>query len=238
MKKPSDNKVEFITSENEHYYPSPKKKGIWYPSITTLLSIYPHGVGLNRWLAAQSSWEASQEVLKAAGKRGTKVHEATQLLEQGSELFRDSYSLEEYEMLMGFVEWHNLFKPKMIHMEKSLVSDRMKTGGTVDRIYEINGKTILLDIKTSSAVHDNYWIQVAAYAKLVKEKLGITVDATAILRLRQLKGNTKTRFEYKAHDKEEYEFDFEEFPRVQFIWNRLNPKAGPKILEIPTTLKL
>jgi CRISPR/Cas system-associated exonuclease Cas4 (RecB family) len=231
----AETKIEVVTSESEHWYPSPRKAGEYYPSVTTVLSVYPKGVGFNKYLAAQSSWESSQQILQDAGKRGTRVHQATQFLEEGSELLRDSYSLDEWEMLMGFVSWYQGAKPETIAVEYPLVSDKLKTGGTIDRVYMIDGKRTILDIKTSGAIYGNYWVQAATYAEMYEQATKTKVDQTAILRLTDRK---KSRYEYKTMDRDEWKKEFKVFKAIQDIWNHLNPNAGPKILEIPLTLSL
>lgn len=234
MPKTLTSKVEVVESSGEHWYKSPKKD-IYHPSVTTYLSIWPRGVGFERYLANAQSWESTQETLKNAGKRGTRVHEATQLLEEGLELQRETYTLDEWQLLMAFVKWHHEFAPKVVFIEKSLVSDKLKTGGTCDRIYEIGGATTLLDIKTSSAIHENYYVQVAVYAKLAELELKIPIEQTAILRLTDRR---KDGYEFKVRNKEEWHNDFKLFKPIQELWNHINPDAQPKILEVPTTLKL
>lgn len=229
----ADTKIEFITSENEHWYPSQKKKETWYPSVTTVLSIWPKGVGFNRWLGNQESFDSSQQTLKAAGDRGIRVHNATQVLEEGGSLHRDAFSLEEWQMIMGFVNWHRKYNPEVIFVEKSVVSDAEQTGGTIDRLYRIDGQVILLDIKTSSAVHDQYWVQTGVYAHLLAVELKIMVDATAILRLAPRR---KELFEYVLHD--EWGKDALLFDNVYGIWKFLFPNAQPKFLELPLILSL
>lgn len=235
MNEKNEIKIEVVTSQNEHWYPSQKKKGLFLPSVTTILSVYPKGIGFNKYLTAQSSWESSQQILQDAGKRGTRVHEATQLLEEGQELIREMYALDEWECLMGFVAWHAENKPQVGFIEHSLISDKLKTGGTIDRIYTIDGRITVLDIKTSNAIHGNYWVQAATYAKMAEMNLDLKVDQTAILRLTDRR---KDRYEYKVRDRSEWLEDFKLFKPLQAIWNHLNPNAKPKILEIPTTLKL
>jgi hypothetical protein len=235
MKKENTTKTEFITSESEHWYTSEKKKNTWYPSVTTILSVFPKGIGFNKYLTAQVSWESSQEILKTAAKRGTNVHKGTELLEEGVVLSREFYTLEEWQMLEGFVKWWREYNPILIHKELGIVSDKIKTGGTIDRIYSIDGSLVLLDIKTSGAIHDNYWVQVAAYVKLFEEKHKEKIDYVAILRLAPRK---KSGYEYVIKTKEDFQRDFKIFKASQETWNYINPKAQPKLLEVPLTLSL
>jgi hypothetical protein len=229
--------TEFITSENEHWYPSAKKKDVYYPSVTTIIgACFPKGYGFQKYLANQESWEKSQEILKAAGTRGTNVHKGSELLEEGHMLSRASYTLEEWQMLEGFVKWHKTYHPQVQAIEFSAVSDKLKTGGTIDRIYMIDGVRTLLDLKTSSAIHDNYWAQTAAYVKLWEEiHPDMPIEQTAILRPTTRR---KQGYEYCLHTREQIEEDFKIFKSVQALWCYLNPTAKPTILDVPTTLSL
>lgn len=233
-----------VTDSSEHWYPSLRKKGVYYPSITTLLSVFPKGIGFNMYLTAQTSWEASQKTLEEAAQRGTRVHNACDRLENGEELKIEEFPQEEWLRIWGFVKWIESYKPKLIYKELGMVSDKFKTGGRIDRVYEIDGKIIVLDIKTGKSNYDNYYAQTSAYATLLgdpktmfyEKAESVQVDDTAILRLSHL---SKNGYQYSIRGKEEWKNDFKSFKNCQEIWNYLNPdKKGPKILELPSTLKL
>ena len=227
---------EKIEIEGFRWYPSSRKREVWYPSVTSILEYFPKGKRFEMYLANQESYESSQTILKAAGQRGTNVHKGTELLESGIVLLRENYSLEEWQHLEGFVNWWKKYRPEKIAIEKSLVSDKLKTGGTVDRIYRIGEEIVLLDIKTSSAIHDNYWSQTATYAKLWEEKYPeCPITNTAILRTAPRR---KDGYEFAIHTRNEIEEDFKIFKSVQLLWNYLNPNAKPKIIEVPETLSL
>ncbi len=66
-------------------------------------------------------------------------------------------------MLIGFINFHKDIAPKVMMTERSFVSDTLETGGTIDRIYMIDGEYVILDFKTSKAIHNNYWLPIAAY---------------------------------------------------------------------------
>ena len=227
--------IEIITESSQHWYPSPKKKGIFYPSVTTINSVYPKGIGFNKYLTEQKSWESSQEILEEAGQRGSNVHFGAELLEQGQILHQESYKIDEWQRLVGFVNWFTEFKPELLATEYKVVSDKYKTGGTIDRIYRIDNQVILLDLKTGKRMYPNYWLQVAAYEKLIAEKKVFPkVDAVAILRLTPLR---KEYYEYVILDN--WEDAWEAFRSCQTIWKYENGKdAKPKVLTLPTELKL
>lgn len=229
--------TEFVTSNDEHWYQSRKKENIWYPSVTTVLGdSFPKGKHFEKYLAELDSWEESREILKSAGKRGTNVHNATEELEKGEVLQRTSFTAEEWKMLEGFVRFYLDNNPEPIAIEQSVISDKIQTGGTIDRVYVLDGIVTLLDIKTSSAIHDNYWVQTATYRHMWEEnKNNPRIERTAILRLvpRMKKG-----YELKFHDIDEMNEDFEVWKAVRTIYNYRNPKAGPKLVDIPDTLSL
>jgi hypothetical protein len=231
----------FTTIGDEHWYPSKTIEDKWYPSVTTILKAYPKGVGFERYLANQESYESSREILKAAGSRGTNVHDATERLENGSILHRTEFTDEEWKMLMGFINFHKDLKPEIIMTEKSIVSDVLETGGTIDRVYKIDGEYVLLDFKTSKAIHNNYWLQVAVYHGLFmeqREALGlghITPMRTAILRLAPGK---KSGYELAYHDMSKIREDFDTFFSLYRIWKYDNPKAKPQFDTLPDTIDL
>ena len=230
-------KTEFITSENEHWYPSNIAKDVWYPSVSTIVSIFPKGKGFEMYLAKQNSYEEAQDILAEAGQRGTNVHKAAEALEKGETLYRDMYNLEQWQMIMNFVEWYNEYQPTPLAIEKAIVSDNQETGGTIDRVYIINGVRTLLDIKTSKKIYDSQWVQTAKYSKLWDEfNPKEFIEQTAILRLG---AKTKKGYEYATHDIGEILEDNMIFDAVKILWHSQNKgKKGPKILEIPTELKL
>lgn len=229
--------TEFITSSSEHWYPSKTKEGLWYPSVTTILSKYPKGKQFENYLANLSSQDEGDAKLQAAADRGTNVHKGTELLELGHTIYRSDYTLEEWNMLMGFVAWHQETKPEVIEVEKSIVSDKFKTGGTIDRVYRIDGVVTILDIKTSAAIYDSYWCQTACYLELYNEgkKPADKAVQTSVLRLTTKR---KSGYEFVIHEMNDIKKDIKVFKAVKEIWDYENPKKQPKIVEVPDTLVL
>lgn len=163
------------------------------PSVTTILDAYPKGPAFFEWLKKNGS--DSDEIRDEAGRKGSRVHAMTERYDKGEEvslLTEDGeigMSLTEWAMFERYVEFRERFKPTILDIEMNMVSSKLGYAGTLDRIIELNGKTILLDIKTSGAVYPHYWLQLAAYERLVTEAKGYNpFDATAILWL-----NAKTK---------------------------------------------
>ncbi len=88
----------------------------------------------------------------------------------------------------GWAKWADVHRPKPLHLELPLVSERYGFGGTPDFIghVELDGKRLLVvaDWKTGSRLREEYDIKTAAYAVLVHEKLGLSADACLIVQCR------------------------------------------------------
>jgi hypothetical protein len=115
--------------------------------------------------------------------------------------------------------------------EQNFVDASLGYAGTLDRVIKMNGKTYLIDIKTSNVIHDQYWLQLAAYRELLSP--GLEVDFVGILHL-----NAKTRSEGKigaiqgqgwqliTQSNTDKELDL--FNKVRELWMVQNKDAKPK----------
>lgn len=229
-----------LLPKNAHWYESPKKKGVYYPSVTFVTGFLPKGQFFEKYLANQDSWEDSQVILKEAGERGTRVHIATETLDNGGTIAYETSGLtdEEYELVTFFIAWHKKYNPTMISNELRLISDKLKLGGTADRVYKINGKLVLFDLKTSkSAIFDSHWIQVSAYAHIYEELYKTKIDEVAILRLTSRR---KEGYEYVTRSRDEWQEDFKQFKATYQTMMYLNKGKPllPKIIEVPEVLSL
>lgn len=81
----------------------------------------------------------------------------------------------------AFQDWFNFVKPTPLFTELRLTSPFYKFGGTLDCIMDINGRTALVDIKTSNTLKDGYVVQVAAYEYLLRTIKRIRPDDVVIL---------------------------------------------------------
>lgn len=83
----------------------------------------------------------------------------------------------------NFLHWLKGNKVKVIELEKHMVSEEYKYGGTPDLIATVNKKLAIVDWKSSKAVYDTYWLQLGAYRQLVLEDMGLDVQEVHILRI-------------------------------------------------------
>lgn len=179
----------FYTDENGNYF----------PSATTLLEAYPKPAQLIMWMKEVGS--KADEIRDAAGKRGSAVHQLTEDYDQGvectllDEYGKPKYSLDEWSMFERYVEFTQNHKPEHHLIEQTFISSGLGFAGTIDRVCTIDGKTYVLDIKTSNGIYNSYWLQLAAYRELYTNAImhGFPtelpyIDGVAILWL-----NAKTR---------------------------------------------
>ena len=85
--------------------------------------------------------------------------------------------------MLSFYEWEKIHKIKPILLETPLVSEVNQFGGTIDLYADLNGKKVLIDLKTGKAIYSNPMAyQLAAYSDLLAEN-GHHVDYSMILNI-------------------------------------------------------
>ncbi len=110
----------------------------------------------------------SRAALEAAAALGKAVHLATQL--------DDTADLNEASvdpLVMPYLDAWRQFRhdtgAAMIEIESPIYSKRYGFAGTPDRVALLNDDIVLLDIKTSAAMHPAFGPQLAAYTEMFNE---------------------------------------------------------------------
>ena len=163
--------IEFI--ESSHTY---LVNGIIVPSVTQIMradsdevynGIPPH-------------------ILEKAAERGTAVHRAIYEYEQLG-FYPTDETVKDY--LNRYIVVKSISRLQPVRQEFMLCStSEPRFAGTVDMLATIGDKTILLDVKTSSALHRELWaIQLAGYDQLCREN-GIEPQEHYILHLNGKRG--------------------------------------------------
>lgn len=223
----------------------------FFPSVTSILEVYPKGFGFNQWL--KDVGNNASEIAERAAEQGSRVHNACDQLAKGYELQwineagEGVYSLEEWKMILRFKEFIQLSGAKIVHNERSLCSPELGYGGTIDLVIELDGKLWLIDIKTSNYLHTVNELQVAAYAAMYNKEGGIPIHQTGIL---WLKGSTRTDkidhakgiyqgkgWQLKTFDRH-YNDAYKIFEYTHKIYLEENPVCKPLNLQYPDTIKL
>lgn len=188
-----NNRIDFL--DNRFYI---TEQGSYVPSVTSVLDCYPKPAAFYDWL--KKVGEDADQIRDEAGDRGSTVHKLTELFDGGEEVKlmddegRVGYKLLEWAMFERYVEFRRRFPLEVIFTELNMSSDTLGFAGTLDRVVKMGERILILDIKTSNSLYDHYWLQMAAYEKLLKEKQpALQVDGYAILWL-----NANTRTDGKA----------------------------------------
>jgi hypothetical protein len=227
-----------ITFLDNRFYHT--EDGSFVPSVTTILEAYPKGAAFYAWL--KQNGEDSDTIRDEAGRRGSIVHSLTERYDNGDEvnlMTEDGYipyKMVEWAMFERYVEFRNKIKLSVLHTELRLVDTDLGFAGTIDRVIELNGKKVLIDIKTSGSVWPSYWLQLAAYRKLLENHYGAdTIDEVAILWL-----NAKTRTEGRngaiqgigwqliTRSASDCEKDWQLFKATHQLWLAENDTAKPR----------
>jgi len=213
--------------------------GGYVPSVTTILECYPKGAAYYNWL--KENGKDADEIRDEAGRRGSVVHKLTEFYDAGYEVSlinpqgQIEYKLNEWAMFERYVNFRNRFQFVTDSIELNIISKELGYAGTIDRIIDMDGEKILLDIKTSNAIYPSYWLQLAAYRSLLMNKAGIRVNKVAILWL-----NAKTRTEGKKGDvqgigwqlitKDDTDKELQLFNATLNLWAAENTTSKPKSL--------
>lgn len=233
-----DTKKDQITFLDARFYKT--EEGIFIPSVTTILEAYPKGPEYYAWL--KKVGEDSDEIRDEAGRRGSRVHSLTEQYDAGHEirLVDDNgninMKLNEWSMLEKYVEFRGRYPFEIIMSEQTIISEEFGMAGTLDRVIDLNGRKMLVDIKTSNAIYSSYWLQLAAYKKMLLA-IGVEVDEVAILWLNaktrsngkdgQIQGTGWQLLTAKQAGRDENK-DWELFKATQNLWTAENGELKPR----------
>lgn len=179
-----------------------------YISVTSVLDMVNKGDMLLDWASTQAcnyladhlgnSNLTFPELLDQASKNyqsvkneacdiGSQVHF---LIEQNTKgIWVDIKDLrpEVRNGFLAFLSWKRKFNPKFIHSELQVVSKKFCYAGTLDSIVSIQGRLLVVDWKTSGALHDTFPLQICAYQQAAKE-MKIHTDGVAVVRFDKYTG--------------------------------------------------
>lgn len=223
--------------------------GEFVPSVTTYLEAYPKTAQFYEWLKKMG--EDADEIRDEAGRKGSNVHKLTEDYDNGLEIsLLDEngyigYKLSEWSMFEKYVEFRKGFNTNIVQNELNLVSSTHRMGGTIDRIMQVEGKLLLVDIKTSNAVHPHYWLQLAAYRELLRDRMQLEVEGVAIL---HLAAKTRTAGKPGAiqgkgwqlcieQDEKELAKYWQRFKACQLLWLAENEDQKPRQITYSLTHK-
>lgn len=243
--KVSGDRVEF---NDERFYVAGRNESgnpIFYPSVTTILDMYPKGFYFEEWL--KSVGFNASHIAEMAAESGSRVHDAvSQLIDGSSPTWTDSnYSEQEWKGIMGFVDFCERFSPKFIGNEMMVVSHKYRYAGTLDIVGYLNNKLTLMDIKFTNEVRQTAWLQLAAYKKAWDEtNPELQIEEVGIL---HLKAKTRTEGRKGSIQGVGWQFLtpsdpvkklFDIFLKVHGIYYYENPNPVPRNYVLPNRLSI
>lgn len=157
--------------------------GIWYPRVTSIVSIKSKPA-LLRYYGGMRSFKAADNAKEASAREGTLVHEAVAAIASGRhDCAVDPLVQPSVDAFTEFLR-NNDVEPLLI--EERVVSRTHRYAGTVDMVARVNGIVGVLDIKTGKRIYRDYGMQTAAYMAAVCEEGSCPVPTTSwVLRLDQ-----------------------------------------------------
>lgn len=180
-------------TESSHTY---ERNGVKIPSVTKILwvlskdSLLPWAIKIilntfEIWVkVTQTLLDAAKEapnlIRDAAGTEGKEVHKAIEDYIDGKEVQCESLAYKAFKSFVSDV------KPNIIMREQLLYNEVLEYAGTFDAFAEINGKSYILDWKTSSSMQWDYMMQLAWYLLCMPED--IKVDGLGIVHLDKFTG--------------------------------------------------
>lgn len=122
-----------------------------------------------------------KDVLSYAAEYGTKVHYGIECFLKAKPIPIDT----PMNSLIAFINWWNTIIQNnsivILGQEHKLVCSLY--GGTYDLLLKINDKIYLTDFKTSNHISYKYYLQLAAYRKMLREIENVDINGTIILQL-------------------------------------------------------
>jgi len=131
-----------------------------------------------------------------AGAKGTEVHaEIEKYINHCISTGDLTGNWDKSKQTAKFAEWAIENNVKFLAAEKHLYSRTMWTGGICDFICEIDGKRYVGDVKTSSGIYPEMFIQASAYVAMLKEMGEEDFDGVVIVNCDK-KGGFDVKFNY------------------------------------------
>ena len=228
-----------------------RSEGVYYPSVTSILSAMPADPFFLQWLGELGNKNA-ELVRNQAAREGTQVHEGIEKLLKGEKLDwvdeygNARYNLNVWKMLLRFQDFYNTVKPVTLASEMFIYSDKYKYAGTTDFLTDVGDETWLIDFKTSNHIGLSYNLQLSAYAKALEEQKQIKPTRNGVLWLKASTRTKKFDLEKGICQGEGWQviFDpdpeksFEIFQHVHEIYKVLNPKIEPYTRSYPVEISL
>lgn len=219
---------------------------IEYPSVTTILNLLDKSIPLMYW-AVERATNYLEPILKEIeeGKRILSEAERTTILKEAKQQHRKikeeaatigskthraiEKDLEgkEYDIIpeiqtpfSAYISWKESFTNfEPIDTEIITFSDsKCRFCGTADAVIKLNGKTYLVDLKTSSGIYESYLLQLCSYKFALEENNNHKIEGIGILRLDKNTGMP----EWVEFSKKQYTHGLKSFMHLCKLFHEMN----------------
>jgi len=124
-----------------------------------------------------------------AGNVGTLAHDwierFVKSMMDGGEPIGPSDDETVKKMCDNFVSWASDNSVRFLESEKHVWSEKLWIGGILDMVFELEGKKFIGDIKTSSAIYNEHFFQMAAYELCLEEMGEAGIDGYMVINLKK-----------------------------------------------------
>lgn len=152
-----------------------------------------------------------------AANIGTMIHEWVETYVKAKITAKQTPNLPMNEQMQNacnaFLMWEKETNAKFFHSERKVYSRKHQYAGTLDLEGEVDGKPVIIDIKTSSGIYPEMAYQTSAYLKAREEEEKKEYAERWIVRIGK-DGVLETKL-FKEHDK-----DFQAFLGALSIYGR------------------
>ena len=172
----------FDSTESNYYFGTRK-----VPRVTQIIQRCIHNDRLMAWANSLGfKHQNYSKVLSQAAAIGTQCHEnINRFFIQPSIGMTPDIMAEARFAYESFRRWYD--EICRIAVIEPLEHEKMMAckyfGGTLDGLYRINGKTFIIDYKTSNHITFNYCLQIAAYIYMLEQTENTSVDGCIVLQL-------------------------------------------------------
>lgn len=140
---------------------------------------------------------AHRKKKESAGTWGTEIHSRVEQLINFWIENKEGFASNEIigsddeivvKAMNHFIDWAIANKVRFLASERHVYSKDMFVGGIADIVCEIGGKLYIGDIKTSSGIYPEHFIQASAYAEMLREMGAPQADGVIVINLNKTGG--------------------------------------------------
>ncbi len=186
-------------------------KGVEYPSVTQIIDMLDKSNALIPWAVNSMGIYILQyydpkedindlvnkakynyrEISQEAKDIGTEVHDLIEIyIKHKIDPTKDKDLNESVtNALIAFLEWEKENIIEWLHSERRVHCESIGYAGKLDAIAKMkDGRTLVLDFKSSKGFYDGYDLQISGYKYAAEELDNIKYDGMGIVRLDKLTG--------------------------------------------------